>query len=152
MVESGCLFWCLVSYQKPCHIKQYWFYYLSNTLPKNAIEVSMYREFKKCTSCGHTQPLIHWTQRGAFPKGKVSAACNWLLVSIWYWGIRTGGAVTPFLGALAKLRKATISFVMFVWPHSTTRFPLDGFWWNFMFETFSKIRWENSNFIKIRQK
>jgi len=39
----------------------------------------------------------------------------------------------PFtiLGAYAKLRKATISFVMplcpSVRPHGTTRFPLDGF-------------------------
>jgi hypothetical protein len=32
-----------------------------------------------------------------------------------------------FLGAFAKLRKATISFEMSVYPHGTTRFPLDGF-------------------------
>jgi len=31
-----------------------------------------------------------------------------------------------FLGAFAELRKATISFVMSVSPHKTTRFPLDG--------------------------
>ena len=39
-------------------------------------------------------------------------------------------------------------------PHGTTRLPLDGFWWNLAFETFSKIRREysNSSFIKIRQK
>jgi hypothetical protein len=29
---------------------------------------------------------------------------------------------------------------------------LTGFLWNFIFETFSKICWENSNFIKIPQK
>ena len=33
----------------------------------------------------------------------------------------------PVLGAFAKLRKATISFVMSVRPHGTTRLPLDGF-------------------------
>jgi hypothetical protein len=33
-------------------------------------------------------------------------------------------------------------------PHATTRFPLDGFPWNFTFEYFSKIRRENSSFIK----
>ena len=31
-----------------------------------------------------------------------------------------------FLGAIAKLRKATISFFMSVCPHGTTRLPLDG--------------------------
>ena len=30
-------------------------------------------------------------------------------------------------GAFAKLRKATISFVMSVRPHGTTGFPIDGF-------------------------
>jgi hypothetical protein len=33
----------------------------------------------------------------------------------------------PFLGAFAKLRKATVSFVMSVCPHGTTRLSLDGF-------------------------
>jgi hypothetical protein len=32
-----------------------------------------------------------------------------------------------FLGALAKLRKVTGSFIMSVRPHETTRFPLHGF-------------------------
>ena len=32
-----------------------------------------------------------------------------------------------FLGAFAKLRIATTSFVMSVCPHGTTRLPLDGF-------------------------
>jgi len=31
------------------------------------------------------------------------------------------------LGAFTDLRKATISFVMSVLPHGTTRLPLDGF-------------------------
>jgi len=55
-----------------------------------------------------------------------------------------------FLGALAKLRKATVCFVMSLCPGA----------WNcsvptiriFMkFEAFSKICWENSSFIKIWQ-
>jgi hypothetical protein len=50
------------------------------------------------------------------------------------------------------LRKATISFVMSVCPHGTTRLPLDGFWWTLIFETFSKICQENSSFIKIWRK
>jgi hypothetical protein len=36
-------------------------------------------------------------------------------------------AACIFLGAFAKFRKATISFVMSVCPHGTTRFPMDGF-------------------------
>jgi len=55
------------------------------------------------------------------------------------------------LGAFAKLRKATISLVMSVPPHGTTRLPLDGFSWNLTFEYSSKIRWENSSFIKLGQ-
>ena len=31
------------------------------------------------------------------------------------------------LGAFAKFRKVTISFVMYVCPHETTLLPLDGF-------------------------
>jgi len=54
-------------------------------------------------------------------------------------------------GAIAKSRKATISFVMSVRPQETTWFPLAGFLWNLMFEDFSKICWENSSFIKIGQ-
>ena len=53
-----------------------------------------------------------------------------LLTIIKYW----------FLGVLAKFRKATISFFMSVcpsvWPHETTRLPLDGFWLNFKFGLF----------------
>jgi hypothetical protein len=53
-----------------------------------------------------------------------------------------------FLGAVAKFRKATSSFVMSVCPHGTTRLPVNGFSWNFIFEYFSKICRENSSFIK----
>jgi hypothetical protein len=34
------------------------------------------------------------------------------------------------------LRSSTISFVVSVRPHGTTRLPLDGFWWNLIFEIF----------------
>ena len=44
-----------------------------------------------------------------------------------------------FLGAFAKLRKATTSLAMSVSPHGTTRLPLDGFLRNFIFEYFWKI-------------
>ena len=55
------------------------------------------------------------------------------------------------LGAFAKLPKVTISFVMSVRPQGTSRLPLDGFWWNLIFELFPKIWWQNSSFIKIWQ-
>jgi len=62
---------------------------------------------------------------------------------------------TPVLGAFAKLRKATISFVksvrQSVRTQGTTRLPLDGFSWNFIFNISSKIYRENSSFIKIGQ-
>ena len=60
--------------------------------------------------------------------------------------------VRQFLGAFGELRKATIGFVMSMLPHGTTGLPLDGFWWSFIFETFSKICRENSNLFKIEQK
>jgi hypothetical protein len=64
------------------------------------------------------------------------------------------------LGASAKLRKATISFIMFVRPspcrsvysHGTTRLPLDGYLWHLIFENFLKICRKNSSFIKIGKK
>jgi hypothetical protein len=62
------------------------------------------------------------------------------------------GTKTRCLGAFAKLRKATISFVMSVRTsvsqHGTTRLPLDGFSRNSIFEDFSKICRKNSSFIK----
>jgi len=57
-----------------------------------------------------------------------------------------------FLGAYAKLRKATIrSSCPFVRPYGTTRLPLDGFSRILMIGYFSKICRENSTFIKIWQ-
>ena len=59
------------------------------------------------------------------------------------------------LGAFAKLRKATIRFVVFLCPsvrlHGTTRLPLDGFSLNLIFEYFSRNCLENSTFIQIWQ-
>ena len=52
-----------------------------------------------------------------------------------------------FLGAFAKLRKATVS-VLSVRPHGTTLLPLDGFSLNLMFGYFSKTCREDSSFIK----
>ena len=57
-----------------------------------------------------------------------------------------------FLGAFAKLRKATISFVMSVFRSVRTKktwLPLDWVSLNFISEYFSKICRENSSFVKI---
>jgi len=58
-----------------------------------------------------------------------------------------------FSGALAKLRKVAISFVMSdcpsLRPRGTIRLPLDGFSWNFVFENISKIFRENSSLVEI---
>jgi hypothetical protein len=59
------------------------------------------------------------------------------------------------LGAFAKFRKATVTFVMSirasVRPHLTTWLQLKRFSWNFIYKDFSKICRENSSFIKILQ-
>ena len=61
----------------------------------------------------------------------------------------------PFLVALTKFRKATISFAMSCLPvrlaSGTTWLPLDEFWWNAIFEDIWNTCRENSNFIKIWQ-
>jgi hypothetical protein len=66
--------------------------------------------------------------------------------------------IQVLLGALAKLRKegnylrhVCPSSCPFLRPHGTNRPPLNGFSWNSVFEYFSKICPENSNFIKIWQ-
>ena len=56
-----------------------------------------------------------------------------------------------FLGAFAKLRKVIIGFVVSVHPCRTYQLPLDGYYWNSIFEYFSKICRENSSFIKLTQ-
>ena len=61
------------------------------------------------------------------------------------------------LSTSSELRKAAISFVMSVCQsvclsarqHRTSRLPLDGFSWRFIFEHSSIICLENSRFIKI---
>jgi len=54
--------------------------------------------------------------------------------------------VPPFLGALAKLRKATLSFIMPVRPYGTALLPLNGFSWNLKIHYFSKSCGENQSF------
>jgi hypothetical protein len=64
-------------------------------------------------------------------------------------------AIRSLLDAFAKVRKATISFVMSVrlsaHPHGTPWLPLYGYSSNLIFEYFSKKKKKNSSFIKIWQ-
>ena len=61
--------------------------------------------------------------------------------------------LTYSLGAFAKLRKTTVSFVMCVClpvlMEQTARLPLDGFWWNLIFELFFRKSVEK---IKVSSK
>jgi hypothetical protein len=67
--------------------------------------------------------------------------------------------VSLVIGAFAKLRKATISFVILDFklhyvcpsarPHGTTRLPLDGFSRNLIIGRFLKPLREYSDFINI---
>ena len=67
-----------------------------------------------------------------------------ILPFVAYWKrLRTGFCIT-------LVRKATVaSSYLSVCPQGTTRLLVDGFSWNFIFECFSKICPEKSNFIKI---
>jgi hypothetical protein len=49
------------------------------------------------------------------------------------------GYFSAIIGAFAKLREATVSFVMSVCPYGSTRLPVDGFWWNLIFKFFRKF-------------
>jgi hypothetical protein len=55
-----------------------------------------------------------------------------------------------FLGEFAKLRTATISYVMSVRPDGKFRLPVDGFSWNLVFGYFFKL-FRNNSMIKIWQ-
>jgi len=80
---------------------------------------------------------------------------NWVMFVVWIGWILQNRLPVSIFKRLRKFAKAIISFVMSVCPslrpHGTTRLILNGFSWNFIFERFSKICGQNSNFIKIWQ-
>ena len=60
--------------------------------------------------------------------------------------------IDTYLGSFAKLRKATIGFILCaVRPQGATRLPLDGFLLNLLCENFEKMCREYLSFIKIGQ-
>ena len=76
-----------------------------------------------------------------------------------HWLLRAVNASRRILlvGPFAKLRNATVSFVVSVSlsvqpsvrPHATVRLTLGGFSWNLIFEDFSKICQEKSSSLKL---
>jgi len=91
-----------------------------------------------------------WPSHWLIWKWRLHQYCKWC--APWR---RARNLNKEFLGAFAKLLKATVSsvitFRLHARPHGTTRFPLDGFSLNLIFEDFPKIYRENSSFIKIWQ-
>ena len=55
---------------------------------------------------------------------------------------RRCGQNAEFLGAFTKLRKETVSSVLFICSSACTRHPMDKLSWNFIFEYVSKISWK----------
>ena len=64
---------------------------------------------------------------------------------------KTLGNLITILGDFAKLRSASIYFVMSVFLIATTRIPLGGLSWNLMFEYFWEICGVRSSYFEIRQ-
>jgi len=57
-----------------------------------------------------------------------------------------------FYASLQNCEKHMLaSSYVFVRPHGTTTVQLNGFSWDLIFDYISKMRTENSNFIKISQ-
>jgi hypothetical protein len=86
---------------------------------------------------------VHWRRKQNGSKGVCWGVDPWALLSV-------STEYTVFR-SVRKIAKATVSFVVSVRPHRTTRFPLNGFSWNFIFGYFSKICYGNSSFIKTWQ-
>jgi hypothetical protein len=61
-----------------------------------------------------------------------------IFLKYWRWIVPSFFAHVAVLGAFAKLRKATVSFVISVCPHGITRLPLDGFLWNLIYLSISR--------------
>ena len=104
-------------------------YFIFGCLRKITINEYYLRHVSVCTSVRLEQLGSHWTDFHEI-----------LCLKIFLKSVKK---------ILAKLRKTTITFVVYlcVRPLGTTRLPLDGFSWNLIFENFSKICRENSRKI-----
>ena len=101
---------------------------------------------------GRTRPVFLWTPyTPRTDQWAVSCHLSDLVSSI---RVNLFGTQKPFLGALVKLRKTTISFVMSVRPHGTTGLPLKRLSWNLMFrallENLSRIFKFHYNLTRIK--
>ena len=112
------------AYHMPCHLI---FLYLS-TLMKSGKEYRPWRFWVPNFSYPlPTFPLFGPNILGSHFRTSSVYVCLLMRDTKFYTHRRRGIFSAEFL----KLRKVTISFAMFVRLHGTTRFPLDGFSWNF---------------------
>lgn len=77
---------------------------------------------------------FHWARSGSKCESPIH---------FWTWNCnacyKTLGNIITILDEVANLRRATIYFVMTVFPIATTRIALGELYWNLMFENFSEI-------------
>jgi hypothetical protein len=165
--ENVCLFVCVFVCSSNCHLGLVHFNGLTNrrayTDPKVKFWTSwstlLHSQMMKCecwltlneTYSSLASVILTVWCYGCGPLARqADYGINIILLLCFVSGDRSAFKIT-FLGAFAKLRRATISFVMSVRPHGTTRLPLDGVSWNLIFEYFSKICRDKSILVKIWQ-
>ena len=94
----------------------------------------------RLVDCGN-QKWFHTTVFRSWLSTVESVTARKVCLNLSYFGIAAKKKVYNLrsLGAFAKLRNVTVSFLMSVSPHWITRFPLDGFSWSFILQYFSQF-------------
>ena len=89
---------------------------------------------------------LHWACSGFKPESPIS-------FRTWTWkaGSKTPGNLITILDEFAKLRSASIYFIMSAFPIATTPISLGGLSWNLMFEYFWEICGVKSSYFEIKQ-
>jgi hypothetical protein len=118
--------------------------YTHTSVGLNCMEIYMLWHLLTQYSSNASNKFVSLCQNRFFPHDRVSYEDFLKHLQLHTPDDRTHHLDALFLGAFAKLRKT--SSVRFR-PHAKTRFPMDGFSWHFRSEYFSKICWENWNFI-----
>jgi len=94
-----------------------------------------------------------FTSRGIpgthFLEGELTPGHMVLSVSTRKFPMTDATGIRYFLKYLCKIRKASISFVLSVCPHTTTRLPMTEFSSKFTFDYFKKICLETAPLVKI---